>query len=599
MDSIKSEIFSNGKPVSSSIVSMDIMNSVNKIPYARIVVAEGGEKSKSLIEMSNEACFEPGREIEVSLSHGAEVATFKGIVVKHNLKKTDKKAFLTIDVRDKAHTLSLIRENAVFVNKEDKQIIADIAKKAAVDVECSQSTLQHKQIVQYYCTNWDFIVSRAEANGLLVCVENGVIKLLKPDLPETSTAISEIYEYEIEADLGSQYQEVESICWDIKEVKPGRFQNTNQNELTGKAFESKHDFNSLSSAMGSTKYTLVNGVYGEKEEMEAWANATLMKNRHSLLRGRISIKGNPALKLGDGITIGGLGNMFNGKALITGIRHRINNEGWITDIQCGLSRQWFYKNDDIIEKPAAGLLPGINGLQIGVVEAYPEDGDPDKLYRIKIRIPAIDEKESVIWARLIFPYAGAERGSFWVPEAGDEVVVGFFNDDPRHAVVLGSLYNGTAKPPFEFTEENNPKGIITRNGIKVIFTDETDKEKLEIFTPGGNKALFEDENGITVEDKNQNKITLHDQGVTFEDKNKNKIITDDKGTVIEDVNKNALTFNNEGIEIKDLNGNTIVLSSAGIELKDMSGNKAVLEAGGITVQSSANVTVKGTMINLN
>jgi Rhs element Vgr protein len=579
---------------------MDIMSSVNKIPYAQVVIAEGGTKSKTLIEMSNEACFEPGKEIEFSLSHPAGVVTFQGIVVKHSLKKNGKKAFLTIDVRDKAHKLGLIRENAVFVGKEDKQIITDIAQKAAVNVECGESTLQHKQIVQYYCTNWDFIISRAEANGLLACIENGVLKLRKPDLnSDTSTEISEIYEYELEADLGAQYQEVESICWDIKECKPGKFSNTNQKELTKEAFKSGHNFDSLSSSMGSIKYTLVNGVYAEKEEMEAWANAMLMKNRHSLLRGRISVKGNPALKLGDTVTIGGLGNMFNGKALVTGIRHRIDNEGWITDIQCGLTRNWFYKNDDIIEKPAAGLLPGINGLQIGVVEAYPEEGDPDKLYRIKVRIPAIDEKESVIWARLIFPYAGVKRGSFWVPEEGDEVVVGFFNDDPRHAVVLGSLYNGNAQPPLEFTDKNNEKGMITRNGIKVIFTDEKDKEKLEIITPGGNKALFEDENGITVKDKNQNKITLHDQGMTFEDKNQNKITMDDKGAAIEDANKNALTFNNEGIEIKDLNGNSIILSSAGIELKDMNGNKVALEAGGTTVESPADVTVKGTMINLN
>ncbi len=599
MNSIKSEIFSNGKPVSSSIISIDIMSSVNKIPYAQIVVTEGGEKSKSLIEMSNEACFAPGKEIVISLSQQTDTATFKGIVVKHNLKRTDKKAFLTIDIKDKAHTLSLLRENAVFVNKEDKQIITDIAKKAAVNVECSQSTLKHKQIVQYYCTNWDFIVSRAEANGLLTCVENGVLKLLKPNLQDSATEISEIYEYEIEADLGAPYGKVESICWDIQKVKPSKFLNNNQDDLKKEKFKSQQDYDGLSSVMGSSKYTLVNGVYGEREEMEAWANATLMKNRYSLLRGRISLKGNPMLKLGDTIAIGGLGNMFNGKNLVTGIRHRINSDGWITDIQCGLSREWFYKNDDIIERPAAGLLPGINGLQIGVVEAYPQDGDPDKLYRIKVRIPAINETESVIWARLIFPYAGKGRGIFWVPEEGDEVVVGFFNDDPRHAVILGSLYNGNAQPPLEFTDKNNEKGMITRNGIKVIFTDEKDKEKLEVITPGGNKALFEDENGITVEDKNQNKITLDDQGMSFEDKNKNNIITDDQGVKVEDANKNAMTLNNEGFELKDLNGNTITLSSAGIEMKDMNGNKVALEASGITVESAANVTVKGAMINLN
>jgi uncharacterized protein involved in type VI secretion and phage assembly len=237
-----------------------------------------------------------------------------------------------------------------------------------------------------------------------------------------------------------------------------------------------------------------------------------------------------------------------------------------------------------------------------VVQAYPADGDPGKISRVKVRIPAfdaIDSGESVVWARLNLPYAGDKRGMFWVPEAGDEVVVGFFNDDPRHAVVLGSLYNGQTEPPLQFSEANQEKGIITKNGIKIVFTDAEDKEKLTIATPGGNTVLLEDENGIAVEDKNKNKITLHDKGVAFEDKNQNKITTDDKGTVIEDTNKNQLTLSKQGVELKDANGNALTLNSAGIELKDMNGNKAVLEASGITVQSAANVTLKGAVINLN
>lgn len=594
MNNIKSKLFSSGNLISSSIISLDIVKSVNKIPYAQVVISEGGANNKSLIELSNEACFEPGKEIEILLSYKNDSATFKGIIVKHNIKKTGDTALLTIDIKDCAHRLSLLRESTVFVNKEDKQIITDIAKKAQVTVECNEPTIQHKQIVQYYCTNWDFIVSRAEANGLLVCVENGKLVLKKPVLTNAVTELSTIFEYEIEADLSEQYKETESICWDINELKLRKSKNKNSITLNG-----KHDFNKLSTTMGTSKYSFVSGIYGEKEEMEAWADAGMVKNRYSLIQGRISIEGNPLIQLGDVVTFSEAGMIFGATAIVSGIRHRINSEGWITDIQCGLSKEWFYKNDDIIEKPAAGLLPGINGLQIGVVEAYPSEGDPDKLYRIKIRIPAIDEKESVIWARLIFPYAGTGRGIQWIPEEGDEVVVGFFNDDPRHAVILGSLYNGKAKPPLDFTDKNNQKGMISRNGIKVIFTDEQDKEKLEITTPGGNKALFVDEEGITVEDKNKNKVTFHDKGMSFEDKNKNKITTDDKGTIVEDINKNAITLSSEGIEIKDLNGNTITLSSAGIEMKDMNGNKVAQEAGGITVESAANVTIKGAMVNLN
>lgn len=594
MKSIRSEIYSKGKIVSSNIASLDIVKIVNKIPYAEVVIIEGGETYKSMVEMSNDDCFKPGEELEITLSDNDESYAFKGIVVKHTLKKVANGTSLTVNLKDTTLKLCLQRKSAIFENKEDKQIITDIAKKKNIEVECTEPTYNHKQIIQYYCSDWDFIVTRAEANGLLVYVENGKLLLKKPVLESTSTEITTMYEFEMEADMSSQFKEIESVCWDIKDVKCARFKNTNDVTLEG-----QHNFDSLAQLMETDKCTVVNGVYGEKEEMELWANAWMLKNRFSMLRGRVSIDGNPKLKLGDTITISESGDIFNCTTIVTGIRHRVDKFGWITDIQCGLSPHWFAKNNDIIDPPASGLLPGINGLQIGIVEAFPSERDPEKFHRIKVRIPAIDEQESVIWARIIFPYAGKERGMFFIPEEGDEVVVGFFNDDPRHAVVLGSLYNGKTETPLEFTEDNLEKGIITKNGIKMVFTDETDKEKIQIDTPAGNKVLVEDENGITIEDKNGNKVIFNDKGISLEDKNKNTLSTDDKGTFIEDTNKNQLAFNKQGVELKDANGNSVNLSSAGVEIKDMNGNKITLEASGITVESSAKVAVKGSAIDLN
>ena len=595
MKSLEAQIYSAGQLVSSNVVSLDLMRSVNKIPYAQVVIGEGGRENKSLVELTNEAFIEPGQEIEILLSSTAGQNTFKGIVVKHNLRKIRGRSYLTIDVRDSVFKLALRRESAVFVNKDDAEIISELAKKAEISVVCREKTLTHKQMVQYYCTNWDFIVSRAEANGLLVCVANGVIELKKPEVTTAARELTEIYEYELEAGLAGQYQQVDGACWDMDEVKLLKVTNTN-NDVTLKG---EHDFTKLAAAMGSEQRLLVSGIPGEAEEMEAWANAGLLKSRHSLIQGRFSIAGDPRLQLGDVVTIAEAGELFNATVIISGIRHRINNNGWTTDLQCGLSGRWFYENNDLMDKPAAGLLPGVSGLQIGIVEAYPSEGDPDKLHRIQVRIPAVHEGESVIWARLSLPYAGNQRGAHWIPEAGDEVAIGFFNDDPRHAVVLGSLYNGQTEPYLALTEENNEKGFITRNGNKVVFIDEQDKESIEISTPGGNKVLLADEDGITVQDVNENRIILNDQGMLFEDSNRNRIAADDKGTIVEDSNKNTFILNKQGIEVKDAGGNKIILSNAGIELKDLNGNKVALEAGGITVQSAANVSVKGSMINLN
>lgn len=595
MKSLKAEIYSAGQLISSNVVSLDLIKSVNKIPYAQVVIGEGGKEDKSLVELANETFIEPGREIEILLSSPEGRIVFKGIVVKYNLRRIGGRSYLTIDIKDKACKLALQRESTVFLNKDDAEIISELAKKAQVSVVCREKTLLHKQMVQYYTTNWDFIVSRAEANGLLVCVTNGEIELKKPELTTAKRVLTKIFEYELEVDLAGQCGQVDGVCWDPEEVKPLRITNTNK-DVTLKG---EHDFDQLATAMASEARLLVSGIPGEAEEMEAWANAGFLKSRHSLVQGRFSIAGDPGLELGDVVTIAEAGKLFNATVIISGIRHRIDNNGWTTDLQCGLSRRWFYEDHDLMDKPAAGLLPGINGLQIGVVEAYPADGDPDKLHRIQVRIPAVHESASVIWARLCLPYAGDQRGAHWIPEEGEEVVIGFFNDDPRHAVVLGSLYNGKTEPPLALTEENNEKGFITRNGNKIVFIDEQDKERVEIATPGGNQVSLADDDGITLQDINENKIILNDQGIFFEDANRNRITADDKGIIVEDANKNSFILNSQGIEVKDAGGNKIILSNAGIELKDLNGNKVALEAGGITIQSAANVTVKGSMINLN
>jgi Rhs element Vgr protein len=593
MKSLKSNIFSGGKLVSSNIISVDIIKQVNKIPYAQIMISEGSASDTTAVAMSNAKCFEPGKEIEIALSSDNSRKVFKGIVIKHSIKKTSENTILTVDVKDKSLKLALLRTNAVFVNKTDAQIIKDIADKKEIEVECSEKMYEHKQIVQYYCTDWDFIVSRAEANGLLIYPENGKLIIKKPVIEGSTTELTDILDFEIEADMSTQYKEVESVCWDIKKAELGRYKSNKTINL-----ESKLEINNLSTAMGTGTRIAINGVNAEKEEMELWSNAELMKNRLSLLRGRVSIPGNPNIELGAAVTISEAGKIFSSKTIVTGIRHRIDKNGWVTDLQCGLSPKWFSQNNDIIEKPAAGLLPGINGMQVGIVEAFPSDGDPDKFHRIKVKIPAIDGKDNVIWARLLFPYAGDTRGMFFVPEEGDEVVIGFFNDDPRHAVVIGSLYNGQTETPLDFTDKNNQKGIVTRNGIKILFTDEDDKEKINIETPGGNKIILDDENGITVEDINENKATFNDDGISFQDKNKNKITTDDKGLTVEDLNKNSLAFDNKGIELKDMNSNSFAMSSSGIEIKDMNGNKVALSASGISVETSAQLALKGSAINL-
>ncbi|NES63960.1 MAG: hypothetical protein F6K24_01065 [Okeania sp. SIO2D1] len=253
----------------------------------------------------------------------------------------------------------------------------------------------------------------------------------------------------------------------------------------------------------------------DDSEIQAWADAKLLKSRLSMLKGRLKVPGFAGIKPGDFMEITGIGQRFNGKTLVTGIRHQVNAQGWQTDVQFGLSADFFAEqNKNIIDTPAAGLIPAINGLQIGIVDQFEED--PYKQFRVKVKIPSI-ETDGVVWARLASVESGKERGIFFRPEPGDEVIIGFINDDPRQAIILGSVYSQkNALPPgLKISQENYKKGIVTKEGLQIIFDDE-------------NKLIE-----IRTHKKNVIKLSEKDKGINLEDENGNRMIMDDKGVQIQ------------------------------------------------------------------
>jgi uncharacterized protein involved in type VI secretion and phage assembly len=163
--------------------------------------------------------------------------------------------------------------------------------------------------------------------------------------------------------------------------------------------------------------------------------------------------------------------------------------------------------------PGSGIIPSISGLQIGVVSQL--ESDPDGEDRILVQIPIINNEEEGIWARVATLDAGENRGSFFRPEIGDEVIIGFINDDPNDAVVLGML-NSSAKPaPIVASDENNEKGFVTRSEMKMIFND--DKISYTLETPKGKKVILdEDADVIKIEDEHSNTLTLNKDGISME-----------------------------------------------------------------------------------
>ena len=127
----------------------------------------------------------------------------------------------------------------------------------------------------------------------------------------------------------------------------------------------------------------------------------------------------------------------------------------------------------------------------------------------------MDKEEQGIWCRVSSLDAGENRGAFFRPEIGDEVIIGFVNEDPNQAVVLGMLHSSAKPAPIVASDDNHEKGFVTRSEMKVLFDD--DKKSIEISTPAGKIiSLDEDAGTIVIEDDNSNVITIDSNGIVLE-----------------------------------------------------------------------------------
>lgn len=569
-DLVTFTIKSDGTVVSSEyqVVSVTVIKDVNKIPQAELIFLDG-DAAQEDFPLSNKEDFIPGKEIEISAGyHSDEKVIFKGIIVSHAIKvKKNRASFLSVECRDKAVKMTAARNNKYFYESTDSDIIEEIIGTYGLASDIESTEVQHKEMVQYYCTDWDFIASRAEANGKLIFVDDGKITVKKPDT-STEPVLSLIYgstmmEFEAEMDARSQLAAVKSKSWDYSSQEIIEEESEDPSvEETGNISASD-----LTDVLGISEFAQIHSGKIEDQELKAWADAKALKAKLAKIRGRVKCQGYAEVKPGSMIELKGVGDRFNGKAFVSGVCHQINHGNWETDIQFGLNPKWFSNTENINDAKASGLVPAVNGLHAGIVTQL--ESDPDGEDRILVKMPSISLDDEGIWARIATLDAGENRGSFFRPEIGDEVLLGFLNDDPRDPVVLGMM-NSSAKPaPLTASDSNPEKGFVTRSELKLIFNDE--KKTIQVETPNGNKiTLSDDEGSITLEDESGNKITMSADGISLESA-KDVIIKATGDVKVEGVNaeiKASAQFKAEG--------------SAGAEVK-----------------SSATAVLKGSLVQIN
>lgn len=160
------------------------------------------------------------------------------------------------------------------------------------------------------------------------------------------------------------------------------------------------------------------------------------------------------------------------------------------------------------EREADGFLTGV------AVGEVTDNSDPDGLARVRVRLPWHADGDTSFWARLAVPMAGADRGTYFLPEVGDEVLVAAEQGDPSHLYVVGSLWNGKDQPPADNADGANDTRVITsRSGHTIRFNDDAAAPEIEVRLADG-KRIALDKDGITVDDAKSNVITIDSGGST-------------------------------------------------------------------------------------
>ena len=499
-------------PREHALQALSITAAANRIASARLTYVDGAA-GQGDFPLSNQPLFAPGAAVEILAGAGSTPAlVFKGILTGIRLKVREASpSTLIVECRHAASRLTLVRRSANFFDKTDGDAIVSLLGAAGVSGEVDSTSVTHKQLVQHDCSDWDFINARAAANGLLVLTRAAGLAIKKPEIANAAAELrfgATLLEIDAEVDGRAQTAAVKVLTWHAADQAVA----TTDGETPAFKTPGNFDPDTLADGAGAAALLLRHAAL-DAAEASALAAATWQTTRLDLASGRLKCAGIATLLPGDTVKLSGVGARFSGDVLISGVRHEFDTTGgWKTHLQFGGTAPDPALRERLQSHRTAALLAPVAGLQAGVVT---DNEDPDGEFRVRVMLPLVVDGDDGVWARVAAVDAGSDRGFFFRPEVGDEVLVGFLDDDPRQPVILGMLHSSAMAAPLAPSNDNPQKGYKSRSGIQLLFDDE--KKVVTLLTPGGNSLVLDDDaKGITIKDQNGNKIVLSSDGIVIE-----------------------------------------------------------------------------------
>jgi Rhs element Vgr protein len=493
----------------------------------RIEINDGG------FRWADDARLRLGQDIEIGArsaedERGAPTKLFNGQIVGAELDLREHGvAFLVIRAFDRLHLLTRGKKSRVFTQATDADIVSNIAREHGLQPAADPTPDVHKHIYQHNQTDLEFLRIRAERNGYFLWVEDRKLNFKKPQNAERQR---------VDLDYGKTLMEFhprKAAASQVKQAYVRGWDPQNKRAFVGHA--SAADYQVVKAGEGKRISAMVQQAFGvspgdhqvtdrpisSQAEGDTMAKAVLARLWATDVRAEGLAHGDPRLLPGARIKVEGIGTQFGGEYFVSGARHTLDSEGHyfthltIAGFEAATTADLIL-NGAVPAASSGG--PVAHGLAIGIVT---NNNDPENVARVKVKFPWLSDETESDWARVVMPMAGPERGFFWLPEVNDEVLVAFEHGDFNQPFVVGSLWNGTDKPPLTSSAavgggKVNKRIIKTRAGHVIMLDDTSGAEKIEVIDKTGrNKIVIDSASGkVTVEA--QNDIELKATNITLQ-----------------------------------------------------------------------------------
>ncbi|WP_440974363.1 phage baseplate assembly protein V [Pseudomonas koreensis] len=421
------------------VITLEILHGVNQVPEARVLL-----RSEELCAGDAFLC-RPGTSVKFSYGHKPSTLTFEGEVTRQDLSVEANHIEYRLVIRHTLQRLQLNRRSRIFAaHSTEQQVLTQVLGTHTVQFELGEQ-LNHAQMVQFDCSDWQFLQARLRATGAWMMVKEQTISIRRPQVTKADHIFKgrgkggNLLVERMDWKFNNTHlaHDVMATSWDITEQQP-------QKTRSGGADIGSGALAASELATNAGPWELTHSQPLPERELHGLASSNLLGKRAAAVQGDVVVEGGIHYAVGQTIAFEGFGNAIDGKALISAVKHVIKATAgaelaWRTTLSIG-HVDW--------HSIQSAVIPTAPGLHVGKVTAYPnKQASVDQADLIQVKLPVLGE-HALLWARFSSPSASVNSGQCLYPEIGDEVVLGFFEDDPRYPIILGSMFNPHSKAPF-------------------------------------------------------------------------------------------------------------------------------------------------------